>query len=361
MTYGGNPIRGGSTGGAVPPMDLGPESPKTPEVADVPHASTDDEVYHRFEADPIHQEAQTRFENGEIDEETYASAVRAALDRAQFSSDNVTDIRGARHARDVSRAGSVLDDHQKVNDLLDQHLDYAHDIQDNINSGDVPLTLNELKEEAQRAAEMRDAMPKNHPLRYKGDELASMYADMVKGYHSDPVADKVPMDSSHEKMTGPVRENAPANDAEAFTPPLSKEDSARAKELLAGDRAKAKELLAGDRERLKEIDKREGRYGPIRKFTDDFKEMLKDDEAALKGSGDAEGPDGEKSRPELRKQKKLLLDKLGDALEQGQPIRREAEEAIRLERARRIAAAMKARSQKGGEAGFYSELASAEG
>lgn len=72
-------------------------------------------------------------------------------------------------------------------------------------------------------------------------------------------------------------------------------------------------------------------------------------------------PEGHDDKPVLKSEKKLLLDRLGDALEQGKPIRREAEEAIRVERARRMAAAMKARAKKGGEEGFYAELASLKG
>jgi hypothetical protein len=77
------------------------------------------------------------------------------------------------------------------------------------------------------------------------------------------------------------------------------------------------------------------------------------------GEGGEETP--EPQRPILKKQKKLLVDKLGDAIEQGKPLRREAEAAIMKERARRLAAVYKTRKTKGGEQGFYAELASLKG
>lgn len=66
-------------------------------------------------------------------------------------------------------------------------------------------------------------------------------------------------------------------------------------------------------------------------------------------------------RPEIRSQKKKVIDKLGDILDQSTPLRREAEAKMSFERSQRLAMAYAAKKSKPGEAGTRAALAAMKG
>jgi hypothetical protein len=164
-----------------------------------------------------------------------------------------------------------------------------------------------------------------------------------------------PFDSSHEKFTGEPQKATPANDVYGQVDDIHKT--------------------------LHEYTDEEWRRLPKTwqdKLVRDAKEKLFNPERdrnppAASSSAGTRPPKGINERPtpkspeghddlkSVKTEKRLVLDKLGDLLDQSTPIRREAEAAIAKERAQRLAKVYAVRKKETGESGFYQELAALKG
>jgi hypothetical protein len=200
-----------------------------------------------------------------------------------------------------------------------------------------------------------------------------------------------PFDSSHEKFTGYPKDNSPANDVYGQVDDIHKTlHEYTDKEWRRLPKTWQDKLVRDANEKLfspppgktlhEYTDEEWGKLTQPQKdkLVADANEKLfnlerdRNPPAASSSAGTRppkginerptpKSPEGHDDLKSVKTEKRLVLDKLGDLLDQSTPIRREAEAAIAKERAQRLAKVYAVRKKETGESGFYQELAALKG
>jgi hypothetical protein len=290
---------------------------------------------------------------------------------ADYSSE--ADIRN----RDVPTEGpdNVVDldnvrqdlDNQKTRNLLDEKIESAMHHEDAVLHDESPITLEEARGNRETAEKMHAMLPDDHPYKDKTASLVDIWRNVEHTIHErnselsrpEPIADKPVVDNTgYEKHTPYVGETkTPANEGRYEPRPegktLHQYGDKEWRKLSPEDK---KALIAEDNDRIF--------YGPANR---DRNPPAASSSLGQRQKGpNYKGPDKPKSpedheRPELRTEKKVIVDKLGDLIDQSTPIRREAEAQMSFERKQRLAAAYAAKKATPGREGTLKALAAMKG
>lgn len=295
----------------------------------------------------------------------------------------------------VTDLGQVRENlsNQKTSNLLDEKLNSAMEYEGAARDGETPLTPEQATTNREMAERMHSLLPEDHPYKEKTAQLLDVWRNTEQLLHSDrdPIGGKAPMDSSHEKFTRNPKENAPANvntvggkepvrhwgeytDSEWARLTNEEKQTALSRQL----REVHPPLPSPEAIKLAQSRGVKGLDGLTRdEWADIEREVAGDRDTNPPASSSTFGtkhpesinprssapPKGEdhEDLKAIKTQKKLVLDKLGDVLDQSTPVRREAEAAMAKERARRLAAAYSARKDTGGQEGLYKALGALKG
>jgi soluble lytic murein transglycosylase len=264
----------------------------------------------------------------------------------------VVNIADARQAKEDAMNDGVIDENLDIADRInrgidtghvtEQHLPYITSARDNLQG-----ILEDFDEKLNRSQKDRIQ-----------DNIDSLNTSIAK--LTPPVADKPDVVDSVQPIRASIEPNEPAN--------LNEDVSIDpTKSLLEYTDPEWKQLSKEQQDAIVKAD-----------TADRFPDLYPRDTNPPASSGTfgtqtpemrnrkppVKSPEGHEEGEDLRSiktDKKLVLDKLGDVLDQTTPLRREAEEILAKERARRLAQVYATRKKKGGEAGFYSELAALKG